>query len=99
MSDVPDMRCANCFYWDNEVPGIANSIKRARGADPQLGACHARPPEAARSAAFMVPIFPETHANRFCGSWQPGHEGGGPDDGERQLSGGTVIPVNFRGAA
>jgi hypothetical protein len=94
-----EMRCATCWFWDNEVPTIANSVKRPRGADPLVGTCHARPPEAARSAAFMVPLFPETHADRFCGSWQPTGTASGPDGGERSPADGNVIPVDFRGAA
>ncbi|WP_288935101.1 hypothetical protein [uncultured Sphingomonas sp.] len=91
MSSEPGMRCANCFFWDNEVPVLANGTRRPRGADPQLGTCHARPPEATRSAGFPMPLFPETHADRFCGSWQPCGQAGGPDDGERATD--NVIPI------
>jgi len=78
----PKVRCATCLYWTQGASALATAAPDANPlATPELGTCALYPPVAVETKWFPVWAFPEVHADRFCGDWEPD---GAPDDGARE---------------
>lgn len=91
MSDRPT--CRNCVYWEQAGARLANAIVDP-SAHADMGVCVFNPPMVKEAPSFPFPIsmFPEVHADRWCGGWEaPADDGGG---GERQPQ--NVVPFNRR---
>lgn len=77
----PD-RCATCLFWQRGGSMISAAARDPAATD-DVGSCNVRSPFVAPSIHFPVGVFPQTHANRFCGDYEPRDEDDG-DDGERE---------------
>jgi len=78
---VTEHRCETCVYWDQAGAKLANAIIDP-AAQPDVGVCLFAPPVLMATIHFPVSVFPEVHASRWCGAWDPIPDDGG--GGERQ---------------
>lgn len=66
--------CANCAHWDRGAPSIATAT-RDLSVPPETGACCVMPPQLVREGPYWATAaYPQTHASRFCGEWEPAPE-------------------------
>lgn len=73
--------CDNCEWWVENGPQLANATRDLVKAS-RVGTCQVRPPAAMLLAGVIVTVFPETHADRFCGEWGP-QDAEAPSPGEK----------------
>ncbi|QTH21969.1 hypothetical protein HRJ34_00045 [Rhizorhabdus wittichii] len=74
--------CADCVHWDRGGASIATAT-RDPSVGPDIGTCCVMPPQLARSGPYWATaIYPQTHASRFCGEWEPIPDNGGGGEHE-----------------
>jgi len=93
---MTDQRCETCVYWGQAGARLANAIIDP-AAKPDVGVCMYNPPVMMPTAHFPVSVFPEVHASRWCGGWEPEPEDGG-DGGKEEPASSNVLAFN-RGAS
>lgn len=81
--------CATCRWFAKGAPALAAATLNAT-TKPGVGTCQLYAPVLAETRWFPVSMFPEVHAERWCGDWQ---EGDDPDDGERAAVPAEVVPI------
>lgn len=87
--------CATCAHWDRGGAAIATAV-RDPSAMTDVGACCIMPPQLVREGPYWATAaFPQTHASRGCGEWEPEGEA---DDGGGERAQTNVVPFD-RGAA
>ncbi|MDR6789551.1 hypothetical protein J2Y58_002924 [Sphingomonas sp. BE138] len=91
-----DLRCATCSFWSRNLPSITTGLRKAKGADENLGTCQFLPPVVVALGGSAVSMQPETHSTRGCNQWLGGFEGpDGPDGGHEA----AVVDLSTRRAA
>ena len=91
----PHLSCRTCRWWQEGLPASATML-RSPAPSADWGACQISPPQVVSGVSAAVPLWPQTHAERFCGSWAgltAGSDSDGPNDGEHV----NVVPL--RGVA